>query len=59
MYDVMRYDEDAGQFVPMQGQSYKSWAEASDAAWALTLRNPQVSYKVEYRTVRKRKRVRR
>lgn len=57
MYDVMVYDEDIGQFVPMKvggkRQSYKSWAEASDAAWVFTLRNPARSYKVEYRTARR------
>lgn len=60
MYDVVVYDEDVGQFVPVrnpQGKalSYESWSGASDVAFGLTLRDPSKAYKVEYRTVRRKK----
>ena len=59
MYDVVVYDEGVHQFVPVRDGkgkriSFDSWADASDFAIAARLAE-HGEYKVEYRTIRTRR----
>lgn len=59
MYDIVRYDDQYGQFVPVlrdgKALSYDSYESAAAGLLEVFRESPEFQYKVEYRTVRRRR----
>lgn len=59
MYEVWQYDEQLGSFLPVRQNGkrlgFDGWDEAQNARIELALSNPDKQYKVEYATIRRRR----
>ncbi len=59
MYDIVRYDEQYGQFVPViregKSLSFEDYEGAAKALLEVFREAPQDQYKVEYRTIRRKR----
>lgn len=59
MYDIVRYDNQYGQFVPVirdgRTLSYESYEDAAQGLLEVFRESPEQQYKVEYRTIRRRR----